>query len=398
MCPVLGSRALLIATLLVPALASADKRQALGNGSELVFSEPSSHQRGTLEVRKDKLRVRLVEALRLTKIVVDAEHRKVDVDVEAYWCDSSKPEHRAWTFAQLEAKLENTAAFALHTKKEYKAAALGFARAAAADPTWRIPAYNLASAHTLLGNHDAAIQALSPWLTTEPVATFVQVTSDPELSPLLDRPELVAIRAAHPGAVKLGATGLEGEVAYAPALGLLAVTRKEQSWATCAYQTNLELHDVATGTLVATTPVVTWPETSSGCDQAAGGIEARARGTVVKRVEKLQTMLVELGFATANIERGSAIESVPAKGPYPKQKSFFKQRKIGLVAADGTARVLAGNTELATAKILDTMRAAVFVPETSTMIVWSLHPGAEACEGTDPTVVTILPIKSAPSP
>jgi len=398
MCPVLGSRALLLATLLAPALASADKRQALGDGSELVFSEQNTHQRGTLEVRKGKLRVRLVEALYLIKVVVDGEHCKVDVDIEAYWCDSSKPEHRAWTFAQLEAKLENTAAFALHTKKDYKAAALGFARASAADPTWRIPAYNLASAHTLLGNQDAAVQALSPWLTTEPVATFVQVTSDPELSPLLDRPEFVAIRAAHPGAVKLGATGLEGEVAYAPTLGLLAVTRKEQSWATCAYQTNLELHDAATSSLVATTPVVTWPETSAGCDKAFDGIEVRARGTVAKRAENLQTMLIELGFVTTNVERGSAIESVPAKGTYPKQKSFFKQRKIGLVVADGTARVLAGNTELATAKVLDTLRAAVFVPETSTMIVWSLHPAAEACEGTDPTAVTILPIKPAPSP
>lgn len=33
----------------------------------------------------------------------------------------------------------------------------------------------------------------------------------------------------------------------------------------------------------------------------------------IKRAEKLQTMLAELGFVTANIERGSAIESVPAR-------------------------------------------------------------------------------------
>jgi len=396
--PVIGSRALLIATLVVPALAHADQRQALGGGSELVFTGQQAHQRGRLEVRKGKLRVRLVEALKLTKIVVDAEHRKVDVDVEAYWCDASAPEHHAWTFAQLDAKLENTAAFALHGKKDYQAAALGFARAAAADPSWRIPAYNLASAQTLLGHPDAAIQALSPWLTSEPIATYVQVTRDPELSPLLGRPELAAIRAARPGAVKLGVTGLEGEVAYAPARGLLAVTRTEQSWAACAFQTALELHDAATGTLVATTPVVTWSETSPDCDKTSGGIAARARGAVAQRAARLQAMLVELGFVTATVERGAAIESVPAKGPYPKQKAVFPQRKIGLVAADRTARVLAGNTELATGKVLDTIRAAVFVADTSTLIVWSLHPSGEACGASDPTLVTVLPIKPARSP
>ena len=43
---VTGSRALLIATLLVPALARADQRQALGGGTELVFTEQKAHQRG----------------------------------------------------------------------------------------------------------------------------------------------------------------------------------------------------------------------------------------------------------------------------------------------------------------------------------------------------------------
>lgn len=47
--------------------------------------------------------------------------------------------------------------------KDYKAAAAGFAQAAALDPTWNIPAYNLASAHQLLGDKPAAMAALAPW-------------------------------------------------------------------------------------------------------------------------------------------------------------------------------------------------------------------------------------------
>ena len=107
-------------------------------------------------------------------------------------------------------------------------------------------------------------------------------------------------------------------------------------------------------------------------------------------------MLNDLGFVTATLERGSPLESVPAKGFFPKQKTLFLARKLGLVASDRLARVLRKDVELAAGKVLDQVSAVVYVPDARAFVLWSGSPGREACEGSDPTVVTVLPLASAP--
>lgn len=100
-----------------------------------------------LYVRKGKLRTRFGAASYVASVHINAAARSVTLEFENS-CNIAYKE--TWTYGALEARLENTSAYQLHQTKNYKAAALGFARAAALDPTWNIPAYNLASAQTCL--------------------------------------------------------------------------------------------------------------------------------------------------------------------------------------------------------------------------------------------------------
>jgi len=60
------------------------------------------------------------------------------------------------------------------------------------------------------------------------------------------------------------------------------------------------------------------------------------------------------------------------------------------VARDGTARVLRGNTELATGAILHHLEWATFVGAAHAIVGVSIRPGREGCEGTDPTETIVL--------
>ncbi len=91
----------------------------------------------------------------LTKRAIDPQAGVVDVDVEDSSCVGKA--HYTWSLAHLDARIANANAFALHQKKSYKLAAEGFAKAVALDPTWKIAAYNLASAHSLAGKLDDAV-------------------------------------------------------------------------------------------------------------------------------------------------------------------------------------------------------------------------------------------------
>jgi hypothetical protein len=96
-----------------------------------------------LDLRKGKQRTRFGSAAYVTSVQIDAAAHSVTLALEN-WCN--RPYKETWTYAALGARLENTSAYQLHKKANYKLAALGFARAVALDPTWNIPAYNLASA------------------------------------------------------------------------------------------------------------------------------------------------------------------------------------------------------------------------------------------------------------
>ena len=358
-----------------------DNTKPIGKGYELVIGEYAAG----LQVRKAGATARLGEAFKFGVTTVDAKTGIVDINVQTFTCVGTA--HYAYSYKQLDARLENTAAYRLHKKADYKTAALGFARATADDPTWRIPAYNLASAHTLLGDKEAAIKALAPWIASEPVATYVQISTDPELAPLLDRPEVLAIRPKAPGTVKLTTNGLDG-VAYSPDRSLLAVTRKEGSWGSSAFKIVLELHDLD-GKLVAETPVVQWSETSNDCTKSGCELVASARPVIAKRLVMLEAMLGELGFAPPKVAEAAKVEG--ARGD--KRKAVIANAKLGVVGWNNTARALKQNTELGTAKILDRLDAATYVDDAKVIVLWSSSSGPEGCTDSDPTEVNVIRLK-----
>ena len=370
--------AIVLASTAIASVAIADglESQNLGEGYSLVVD------RGALSVVKGKQRARLAEALSILDAKLDKKTKKVDVSVGDYTCAGEATYH--WSLGYFDARLENTAAYQLHKKKDYKTAAAGFALAVAADPTWTIPAYNLASANQLAGDKDAAIKALAPWIASAPIATYLQVAVDPELTPLMDRPDLKALRSATPGTASFDKTG-ELSVAYSKDKGLIALTRTEASWGACVYTTELELRDAKTGVLVAHTAVIGWSETSPECDEKTNGVLPRSRAAVAKRIKTLSAVLAELGFVKAKVEKGVVDTS------NDKQLARFPKAKLGIGLSQGTVRLLAKDVTLGTAPGLEHVRQAVLVDEPKLALVWTLRAGREGCEGTDPTDVAVIP-------
>jgi hypothetical protein len=364
----------------------------LGEGFELVvvkesFGSPRIH------VRKRTLRTRLERASFVDRVRIDRSARSVTLELETS-CNISYTE--TWTYDRLGALLENASAFGLHQKKNHKEAALGFARAAALDPTWNTPAYYLASAETLLGDQDAAIKALAHWLAEEPIGTYVRVSTDRELAPLLARPELQAIRAKEPGTVTLTADGITGKVAVTADGALLAVVREEYNWGSSAFESELDIYDVASGLRLAATPFVNYRESNNDCYPKHGSSEncrltKAGRTTVARRAAALQTMLRELGFVPAAVEPGTVLES---NGRHGKQRVAFRKNKLGLVHHYGPARVLQRDTELGAGAIAYAMDDAVFVEQPRVVVVWSSNSGAEdGCDSGKGSAVDLIHVK-----
>jgi hypothetical protein len=374
------ARALAALLVVLPTAALAEPalldHATLGDGYALHAS------RDGVFVTRGKQRARVAPGFALTRAVYDRAAHRAEVDVEDASCDS--PHHYTWTAAELDARLANTAAFARLRAKDLAAAARGFARAALLDPGWRIPAYNLASAHALLGDKPAALAALAPWLANEPLATYIQVATDPDLTSLLDQPALAAIRAPAPTTTAVTDAGLAADVVVAPARGWLAIARKEQSWGACNYKRDLELYDVTTGKLLASTAIVSWADTDPDC---GAPLSAASRAAITARAARLAGLLGDLGFVAATLERGT---SVAIDGD--KTKSSLVAARLGVVARDGVARVLRGDATLATAHVLDRLESVALVTAPRAVVVRSTRPGREGCEGTDPTQVTVIPL------
>lgn len=274
--------------------------------------------------------------------------------------------------------------------KNHRAALAGFQRAVAADPTWPVPAYNAASAQQLLGDQAAAIATLAPWLASAPVRTYLQIQQDPELAPLAGRAEVKAVEAVRPGDITVTPSGIAGAAAYSATHGLVAITREEASWGASNFLRDIELYD-AKGARVATLPLVRMDETNpdcyadtpprTSCELATGAVKA-----VAARAASVQARLRALGFSTAKTEAGTMSDDGAGK-----RKVRFASRRLGLVERDGQLRLLRNNTELATARLASArLSAALVVDEMDAVVVWSGRPGAEGCEGTDPTSVQLV--------
>lgn len=372
----------LVALLVFTASADAAPK-TFGDGLKITFHDHSLFVRA-----KDGHEAALGPAENLTDYKFDAAKKEVAVEFESRLCQYDRSE--VWSLASLLARLENTPAFALHKKKNFKGALAGFQRAIAADPTWPIPAYNAASAQQLLGDKPAAIATLAPWLKQAPVRTYIQIHQDPELAPLADRPEVKAIETAKPGNVEVTHNGIIGGAAFSLTHKLFAIARTEGSWGNAQFTRDIEIYDT-TGAFVTKLSLVQFDETNMDCytgDRSACELATKAAAKKVSdRAASVQLLLRALGFSRAKTEGGEGSTDGD------KRKVPFTAHKLGLVERDGTARILRGDHEVATATLPGKLEAAMLVEEISAVVVWSWTPGAEGCMDTNPTYVQIIPIK-----
>ena len=373
-------RALLILVVLTASASAAPK--TFDDGLTITFHDHSLFVRA-----KDGHEAALGPAENLTGFKLDAAKNEVTVEFETRFCQIGT--QQMWSLASLRARLENTPAFALHKKKDFKGAIAGFRRAIAADPTWPIPAYNAASAQQLLGDKAAAIATLAPWLKQAPVRTYVQIHQDPELAPLADRAEVKAIEAAMPGAVEITQHGITGGAAFSPTHKLLAVVRQEGSWGNAAFMRDVEIYDLK-GELVTKLSLVQMDETNGDCydgDLSKCEItDKAAKKKVADRAASVQQLLRALGFSRAKTDGGeSTLDG-------DKRKVSFPAHKLGLVERDGSARILRGDHEVGSASLAGKMSSALLVEEVNAVVVWAWVPGAEGCMSTNPTSVQILPL------
>jgi tetratricopeptide (TPR) repeat protein len=331
----------------------------------------------------------------------------------------------------LVAHLENAEALAAHRAGRHAEAAAGFTRAIALDPDFD-PAYtNLASALTAAGKAEEAVAALQPLLSRNPVHVYALVMIDPGLAPLREQPAITALRSGAPGSAAIdpatfALAGAGANVAMDQTHARIAAVDSEASWGACSFESILEIFDAATGEVRASVPIVTWEDSDpDACD--GRGLLPEARTRVAARVEAASRVLRDLGFVPVTKVKPSS-GSEEAQGDRTVIDVPFPASRLSLVISDGTARVirLGGAPargpkaapkpapkpapKLAPDQVLverpvpaaTAVGWALHVPEVDAVVYAWQRPGAEGCEGSDPTGIVVLPLssgaKDAPAP
>lgn len=369
------------------AFADPVKRVDLGDGLTL------SIEGGKLVVRKGKQWAPLGLGLEIDDVKLDRKHRTVDFTLDDGQCPGFRGQ--SWKLDALAARAENASAYLLHVKKDFKAAADGYARAIALDGSWDIPAYNLAGALTSLHDLDGATKALASRMKDAPYATYAQVATDPELAPLLARPEVRVVLASKPGTAQL-ASGLarQPEVLYSAERGLVAVDFSEGTAEQCGYHESYVLHELATDRVVAILPVVLDGDFAAQVcgDPSAVALSAAGKAAVGKRSANVQAILVALGFSPTTIEKSpdGTIDGNSGDAD-TKWKVYFEKSKIGVVVKSrvgyfrsGAIHVLRGNTSLGTGTgAYAKLAASLFLVDLDAVVVNTYEPGMSTC-GIDP--------------
>jgi len=326
--------------------------------------------------------------------------------------DSCGKEHAvSLTLTNLNARIENVAALALYRQRKWAGAVDGFARALALDPGLDVAVTNLASAEVRAGKPDAAARTLAPLLAKAPVATYARVASDPDLAPLLRRPEVAALRAPARGTARLTLTKHEvtlhgsspgkssggkspgpgpGGVAVSSKYPLVAAVDDEWSWGSCTGEAELLLVDFA-GAEVARLPLFSYAEMTT--DESDGcPFRRAARGKIGARVAAAQRLLADLGFSPAAGEEGAV--SASERG---NPRALFARAKLGVVVGRDRIRALRGDDELgATANPgAEQIRAATHLADANVVFLRWGRGGREGCEGSDPQGVVVLPLRGA---
>ena len=322
-------------------------------------------------------------------------------EVVVQYDDYCEQRHRVTFSARsLVARLENSHALAAHRARNHAAAAQGFARVVALDPDFDLGYTNLAAALTLAGKVEEAMAALGPLLARNPVQVYAKVMRDAELTALREQPAIVAQRSPAPGTAVIHAQSftLQGApLAIDHARKLIAAVDTEASWGACHFESILQIFSATTGEVRAELPIVTWDDSDpDACDGRALLPEARAR--VAERVEVANRVLRDLGFApAAKLKQYSGAEQPDAERT--SIKIALTASKLSLVVSEGKARVLRQDRVLVERPVppANAIELAVHVPEVDAVIYAWQRPGAEGCEGSDPTGIVILPLASAPA-
>ena len=343
-------------------------------------------------------------------------------EVVVQYDDYCHQTHRVTFSARtLVAHLENADALAEYRAGRPARAAVGFARAVALDPDFDLAYTNQAQALAVAGDAAAAVAALQPLLDRNPVHVYARVMLEPGLAALREQPAIAAVRSHTPGTATIDATtftlaGARVAIDGGQAGGRIAAIDVEASWGTCRFESKLQIFDAATGALRAEVPIVTWADADpDACD--GQGLLPEARTRVAARVEAANRVLRDLGFAPVTGTRPSA-GSEEAQGDRVVIAVPFPADRLTLEISDGIARVTraaapARGARPAPARAAKPAPGQVLVERPvppATAVTWALHvpaagaviyawqrPGAEGCEGSDPTGVVVLPLSSAPT-
>jgi len=373
-------RALVLAVVVPSTIAVADPAPSPGTTAQ---PTPDSLPDGltielhdqNLEVHKDNLSAVLVRAVSLTDVKFDRKTSSVTVEYEDT-CNFDK--FGMWNLARLEAMPAFADAVARKTRHDDKGAAAAFTRAAAQDPTWVDPVYGLAAVQLHAGDPDAAERALGGLLTTAPIATYLHVTSDPELSALSARPAIQAVRAKPSGTVAVTSKGITGTVAISPDHKWLAVAQRDDSGFSSSFELNLLVLDAATGRVVSQLPLVDSHETDFNCyDEKCSPILAKARQAVDRRAKAREKALRELGFRPAKVEAAKLNHSQDPDS----SKGSFPRAKLGLEMQGSNLQIsrLSTSVPIATGSISGKFTdEIVYVEESHTILVWSSYLQSEA--------------------
>jgi hypothetical protein len=349
--------ALIAASQATAVLAHAETR-AIGGGYELIYD-------GVLAVKKGGRRATLASGgyYAVGGAKVDLRGRKVAIPIQSD-CNNDEV---TFTFARLDAHLEHAAASALHQRRAWADASKGFARAVQADPSWRLPAHELASSEIRRGDLAAAAAALAPWLRSEPAATYVHASLEPELQPLLATPAFSALRASKPTKLAVTTKGIDGELALSAERGLVAMSFEWSSDTRCFATVEIAVFELA-GKLVARIPLAT--SESLDCTPDPPRTEVAPR-----RVAQVAKLLSELGFARTEAEaagvtyndRGIRIARLP-------------KARLG-VAIDGrAANVLRGNRSLATGTLGERNPQIAYHLPAAKLVIIGAHSASDSCQ------------------
>ena len=305
------------------------------------------------------------DAVAYKRVAVSKDQRHVTIVTLGVFSHDSGTSTRI-SVAAIEARLENASALRLHKRGNFDGAAAGFSRALALDPSFRLAATNLASAHALRGDLPAAEAALAPLLKRDPLPTYVKVWTDPELAALRTRLAITSVETTTPGSAVLTAKGWQtGVAAYSQQYDLYAVLRPVMHGdGSCSSGFVIDFVS-SRGKLVHHMKAIKGHEAyvdSVTCESPRRARPAY-RKAVAKRLKTINRVLSKLGFLSLQGSMGH--RSQTGRGVY------LPQEKLGVAGSRGAVRVFRKGKIIATTPAqLQYVSKAAFLPSRSMVVAW----------------------------